>query len=137
MTGCSGCYNGDFTFVFTFNNVISNCGTSTNGTVSAGPNPTQCTLQATGLPNAQYSTVQITGVTDNNAKTVDAAATVGVLLGDVNASGRVDSADVTQVRQQSLQTITTSNFRNDINETGRIDSADVTIARQQALTSLP
>jgi hypothetical protein len=62
---------------------------------------------------------------------------MGVLLGDVDASGRVDSTDVFQVRQQSLQTAGPSNFRTDVNESGRIDSTDVFIARQQTLTSLP
>jgi hypothetical protein len=62
---------------------------------------------------------------------------MGILIGDVNASGRVDAADVSSVRQQTLQAITSSNFRNDINASGRIDAADVSIARQQTLTSLP
>jgi hypothetical protein len=64
-----------------------------------------------------------------------------VLLGDVNASGRIDAADVSSVRQQTLQTVNdnpgSSNFRNDINTSGRIDAADVSIARQQTLTPLP
>jgi hypothetical protein len=62
---------------------------------------------------------------------------MGVLLGDVNGSARVDAADVSRVRQQTLQTITSSNFRADINASGRIDAADVSIVRQQTLTSLP
>jgi Dockerin type I domain len=62
---------------------------------------------------------------------------MGVLVGDVNASKRVDAADVSAVRQQTLQTITNSNFREDLNASGRIDAADVSIARQQTLTSLP
>jgi hypothetical protein len=66
---------------------------------------------------------------------------LGILVGDVNASGRVDAADVSLVRQQTLQTVNdnpgTSNFREDINASGRIDAADVSIARQQTLTSLP
>lgn len=62
---------------------------------------------------------------------------MGVLEGDVNGSGRVDSGDVSLVRQQTLQTITNSNFKEDINASGRIDSGDVSIARQQTLTTLP
>jgi hypothetical protein len=62
---------------------------------------------------------------------------MGVLIGDVNASGRVDAADVSSVRQQTLQNVDGSNFREDINASGRIDAADVSIARQQTLTSLP
>jgi hypothetical protein len=62
---------------------------------------------------------------------------MGLLLGDVNASGRVDAADVSSVRQQTIQAVTTANFRNDPNTSGRIDAADVSVARQQTLTSLP
>jgi hypothetical protein len=94
-------------------------------------------VQLTGVPNQQYTTVQLTGVIDNNANTVDAAGTMGVLVGDVNGSKRVDAADVSLVRQQTLQNIDMSNFREDINASGRIDAADVSIARQQTLTSLP
>jgi hypothetical protein len=60
-----------------------------------------------------------------------------VLIGDVNASGDVDSADVFLVRQQTLHNVTLSNFREDLNASGDIDSADVFIARQHTLTSLP
>jgi hypothetical protein len=38
---------------------------------------------------------------------------------------RVDAADVSLVRQQTLQPITTSNFRGDINARDGIDEADV------------
>jgi hypothetical protein len=62
---------------------------------------------------------------------------MGVLVGDVNASGRVDAADVSLVRQQTLQPIDSTNFREDVNTSGRIDAADVSIVRQQTLTSLP
>jgi len=58
-----------------------------------------------------------------------------VLFGDVNGSRRVDAADVSLVRQQTLQSGTSSNFGEDINASGRIDVADVSIARQQTLTS--
>ena len=90
------------------------------------------------MTNAQYLTVTLTGVTDvaGNSGNV-LSPQMGVLIGDVNASGRVDSGDVSLVRQQTLQTITTSNFREDINASGRIDAGDVSVARQQALTSLP
>jgi hypothetical protein len=136
----SGGANGDYTLIFTFSVPITNCGVATtdHGTATGGaPTGSQCTVQLSGVPNAQYTTVQLTGVLDNGGHTLNGAATMGVLLGDVNASGRVDAADVSSVRQQTLQTITTSNFRNDLNTSGRIDAADVSVARQQTLTSLP
>jgi hypothetical protein len=123
--------------VFTFSTPITSCGVSPGAMVSQGPNSNQCTVQLTGVPNAQYTTVQLLGVTDNNAHAINTAATMGVLVGDVDGTTRVDSTDVFQVRQQSLQTPTLSNFRMDVDATGRIDSTDVFITRQQSLTSLP
>jgi hypothetical protein len=123
--------------IFTFAAPIVNCGVSKNGIASGGPNPNQCTVELTGVANAEYTTVNLNGVVDNSGNIGDVSVTMGVLLGDVNGSGRVDAADVSLVRQQTLQAITVSNFREDINASGRIDAADVSIARQQTLTSLP
>lgn len=88
------------------------------------------------VPNGRRLTINLRQVSDGT-NTGFVSIPMGVLLGDVNASGRVDAADVSLVRQQTLQTITTSNFREDINVSGRIDAADVSIARQQTLSSLP
>jgi len=140
---------GDYTVVFKFANPISSVtgasvssgGTGSNPTVSSTTFNTaahEYIVNLSNVPNAQYTTVTLTGVTDsagNTAATV--TGTMGVLLGDVNGSRRVDAADVSSVRQQTLQPLTVSNFRNDINASGRIDAADVSVARQQTLTSLP
>ena len=137
---------GDYQLVFSFaNSLTSVSGASvTSGTATVSSNTTDSTdahqyiVNLTGVTNAQVITVGLTNVTDSAGDNSSAvSATMGVLLGDVNASGRVDSGDVSLVRQQTLQPITTSNFREDINASGRIDSGDVSIARQQTLTSLP
>ena len=94
-------------------------------------------MNLTGVANQQYLTVTLSNVLDSQTNTGNVSGTMGVLIGDVNASGRVDSGDVSLVRQQTLQTITSTNFREDVNASGRIDSGDVSVARQQALTSLP
>ena len=64
---------------------------------------------------------------------------MGVLVGDVNASGRVDGSDVSLIRQQNFQPLTQNppTFREDVNVSGRIDGTDVSIARQQNFTFLP
>jgi hypothetical protein len=49
----------------------------------------------------------------------------GPLIGGVDATGRVDAADVSLVRQQTLRSATRSNFREDVNTSGRVDAADV------------
>jgi hypothetical protein len=133
----SGGANSSYTLIFSFSNSITSCGVASFGTASSGPNSNQCTVQLNGVPNQQYTTVELNGVLDNNGNPVNASATMGVLIGDVNASKRVDAADVSSVRQQTLQNIDSTNFRNDINFSGRIDAADVSVARQQTLTSLP
>jgi hypothetical protein len=140
---------GDYQLILTFSNNLQSVGsvnvthdstkTADVGSTAIGPQPNQYTVNLTNVGNAQYLQVNLGNVTDalGNTATVISSPQMGVLIGDVNASGRVDAADVSSVRQQTLQTITTSNFRNDINASGRIDAADVSVARQQALTSLP
>jgi hypothetical protein len=120
-------------------NNVTDCGSSgtSGGSVVAGPNSNQCTENLTGVPNAQYIDVGLNNVVDAENNTGSVSVPMGVLIGDVNGSGRVDAADVSAVRQQTLQPIAPSNFRADVNLSGRIDAADVSLVRQQTLTSLP
>ena len=141
----SGGPNGNFTIVFTFQNPITNVAdaevTSGTGTVTGagiGNDPHQYIVNLSGVTNAQYITISLTNVFDSAGNSSSLISVpMGVLLGDVDASGRVDSTDVFNVRQVSLQNANSSNFRNDLDESGRIDSNDVFIDRQQSLTSLP
>jgi hypothetical protein len=143
-----GAPTGNHTLIYTLDRNLSVPGTASvvvspsgSGTATAGPGANQVTVNLTGVPNAQHVSVTLNGVQDSVGATLNnLVARMDVLLGDVNASRRVDSGDVSLVRQQTLQTITgppTGNFREDINASGRIDSGDVSIARQQTLTSLP
>jgi hypothetical protein len=111
---------------------LTGTGTVSNVTV----NGSVVTVDLTGVANAQTITVTLKNVSDG-ANTLDIPISMGVLLGDVNGSRRVDSADVFQVRQNTLQNAAPTNFRDDVNTSGRIDSTDVFVVRQQTLTSLP
>ena len=62
---------------------------------------------------------------------------MGVLVGDVNASGVVTSGDTNLCKAQALQPVTSANFRNDINASGAITTGDVNIIKQNALSQLP
>jgi hypothetical protein len=62
---------------------------------------------------------------------------MGVLLGDVNASGLVDGNDVSAVQSDARQSVTSANFRYDVNTSGLIDGNDVSITQGQTRTSLP
>jgi hypothetical protein len=141
----SGGTSNAYTIVYTLDRTVIGArtatvtqGTATVGAPTLGPSANQITVPLTGVSNAQHLTISLNGVEDASGKILNnLVGRMDVLLGDVNASGRVDAADVSLVRQQTLQPITTSNFREDINASGRIDAADVSIARQQTLTSLP
>jgi uncharacterized repeat protein (TIGR03803 family) len=142
----SGSSNGSYTLVFTFANPVANVGSASVtggiGSVAAtnidSNDAHNYVVNLTGVTNAQRLTITLTNLTDSAGDFSQVVtATMGVLIGDVNASSRVDAADVSSVRQQTLQPVDGSNFRNDINASGRIDAADVSIARQQTLTSLP
>jgi hypothetical protein len=142
----SGGTNGDYMLVFTFADPLTSVdhasvttGTGLVNSSKIDPNdPHSYIVDLTGVSNAQTITVSLINVSDSTSNFSPAVAgSMGVLLGDVNASGRVDAADVSVVRQQTLQTIDASNFREDVNTSGRIDAADVSVVRQQTLTSLP
>jgi len=142
----SGGANGNHTLVFTFANPLSGVSSASvstgTGSVSSsnidGNDPHKYIVNLSGITNAQTITVSLTNVADSLGNFSSAvSASMGVLFGDVNASRDVDSADVFLVRQQTLHTVTTSNFRDDINASGDIDSADVFLVRKQTLTSLP
>jgi sugar lactone lactonase YvrE len=142
----SGGANGDYTLVFTFSSLLTKVGGASvmrgTGSVASSnidsTDPHNYIVNLTGVTNTQYLTVGLTNVHDSAGNGSNAvSASMGVLLGDVNGSTRVDAADVSSVRQQTLQTIDATNFRNDVNASGRIDAADVSVVRQQTLTSLP
>jgi hypothetical protein len=142
----SGGATGDYTLVFAFANPLTNVDSATvsggvGSVASANVDPNDAhnyIVNLTGVANVQTVSVSLIDVADSLGDfSGSISASMGVLLGDVNGSRRVDAADVSSVRQQTLQPIDASNFRNDINASGRIDAADVSIARQQTLTSLP
>jgi hypothetical protein len=135
----SGGATDDFQIVVTFAVPITFASASVSGTGSVATalsSGNQAFVNLTGVTNAQRITITLTGVNDGT-HTADVSVPMGVLFGDVDGSGRVDSGDVFSVRQQTGQSPTSSNFRNDVNTSGRIDSGDVFAVRQQTGTGLP
>jgi hypothetical protein len=140
---------GDYTIVFRFANTLSAVTSASVSSTGTGSNPTitsrgigtdahEYIVNLSNVPNAQYTGVALTGITDSAGNTATStAAAMGVLVGDIDASRRVDSTDVFQVRQRSLQNANSSNFRADVDGSGRIDSTDVFMTRQKSLTALP
>jgi hypothetical protein len=101
------------------------------------------TVNLKDVGNEQTITLTLLNVSDGT-NSGNVSIPMGVLLGDVNQSRRVDGTDVSLVRQQNFQPLIgppsgppPGNFREDIDASGRIDGTDVSIARQQNFTVLP
>jgi hypothetical protein len=95
-------------------------------------------VNLTGVANTQYITITLSSIIDvagNGSSTV--SATVGVLRGDTNADGFVDSADISQTKSESGNAVTPANFREDLNLDGFIDSGDISFVKAMSGTSLP
>ncbi len=58
-------------------------------------------------------------------------------IGDTNADGAVNSADIAQTKSQSGKSLTTSNFREDITADGNLNSADIGLVKSKSGTALP
>ena len=142
----SGGTNGDYTLLFTFANTLTNVTSAgvTNGTGSVATGNIDSNdahnfiVNLIGVSNAQAITVSLSNVTDSAGNFSSAiSAQMGVLIGDVNASGVVTSGDTNLCKAQALQPVTNANFRNDINASGSITTGDVNIIKQNALSQLP
>jgi len=131
--------------VFTFANHLVSVGSAgiTNGgpaTVSSsgiGPALNQYTVNLSNVPNAQYLQVTLINAKDSTGAIGNVTGTMGVLIGDVNATGTVDGNDVSAVQSQTRQPVTGANFRDDVNASGAIDGNDVSATQSQTRTSLP
>jgi hypothetical protein len=136
----SGGQANNYTVVFMFANSVSvqrasvtaGAGSVTSFSVS-GKN---VTVELTGVTNAQTIVVTLANANDG-VNTSNVQATMGVLLGDVNATGLVDGNDVSAVQAHTRQTANSANFVYDVNTTGLIDGNDVSLVQSKTRTSLP
>jgi hypothetical protein len=62
---------------------------------------------------------------------------MGVLVGDTNGDGFVNSADISQTKSQSGDPVTGANFREDVNADGFLNSADISVVKSESGTALP
>lgn len=126
--------NSNYSVVFTFTTNVSSCGTTpnANGTVVAGPNANQCTVNLTNAVNAQTVTVELDNVTDVFGANGNVSVLMGLLVGDTNADGFVDAVDTAQTKSQSGKPLSQSNFREDVNADGFIDAVDVSLVKSRS-----
>jgi hypothetical protein len=112
--------------------------TSGNGSVnSTTVSGNTVTVNLTASPGPQKIVIKLTGVNDGAGNSGDISWPMDILLGDTSADHFVDSADITQTKSQSGNTVTTSNFREDVNTDGFVDSADITLVKSKSGTALP
>ena len=93
-------------------------------------------------PSGNNVIVSLIGVADNNRVTItlssvngtglNATATLGFLVSDVNASGRVSASDIASVKARGGVPVNVNNFRADVNASGTIDAADLLMAKARA-----
>jgi hypothetical protein len=130
--GATGSSGVDHKIIFSFVNNVTSCGTASTGSLSNGPALNECTVDLTGVTNQQYVTVTLNNVLDSQTNTGNVSTTMGVLLGDVNANGLVNSTDTSLVQAQSGKPLTPSNFRMDVNANGLINSTDSSIVQSKS-----
>lgn len=136
----SGGANGDHTIIFTFANPLTSVGgasvTRGSGSVQSsmiGSDAHQYIVNLTGVANAQKITVSLSNVNDSAGnKSSSLLASMGILLGDSNADGAVNSGDAQQTRNRSGQLTSSTNFRSDVNLDGAINSGDAFIVRSKS-----
>jgi hypothetical protein len=139
----TGGASGDHTIVATFTNqIVAGNAAVTSGTGSvagaAALSGNTMTIALTGVDNAQRLTITLSSVTDQFGQTFpDTPITIGFLLGDASGNGSVNGSDVSQVKLQSGQAVTASNFRNDVNANGSINGTDISAVKLKSGTALP
>ena len=87
------------------------------------------------VSNVQTITVKLSSVSDGT-DTNDVSVQMGVLVGDSNSDGSVNSGDAQQARNRSGQLTDATNFRSDVNTDGTINSGDAFIVRGRSGESI-
>ncbi|MEP6809493.1 MAG: hypothetical protein ABI992_04565, partial [Chthoniobacterales bacterium] len=129
---------GDYQVVMIFASPV----TFASATASAGSvtttstNANIVTVNLTGVPNAQITTVTLNGATTGGAPS-DIAVPLSLLIGDTTANRAVNSSDVSETKALSGQPLTGDNFRNDVTANGALNSSDVSLIKSKSGTSLP
>jgi len=136
----SGGSGGNFQIVVTFAGPVTFfsavVSSGTGSVASSLASGNQIFVNLTGVNNAQRINVTLNGVNDGT-NIADVVIPMGVLLADVDATGRVDGNDVSSVQSHTRQTVDSTNFRFDVDLTGRIDGNDVSVTQAHTRTSLP
>ena len=94
------------------------------------------TLNLSAVANAQTLGITLLNVS-NGTTSNNVFIPMGVLMGDSNNDGVVNSGDAQQTRNRSGQSTTATNFRSDYNLDAVINSGDATVVRSRSGQSIP
>ena len=137
---CRSTAGGNYQMIVQFPDAVTVGGASVIGvgTVAAPVvSGASVTLNLSNVGNAQTLVVKLTGVS-NGALSGDVPIAMGVLAGDTNGTGSVSASDISQVKGQSGQAVTGTNFRTDVNVSGgAISASDIGLVKSFAGTQLP
>jgi hypothetical protein len=110
---------------------IGSGGVSNGGVVTISGNVV--TIPLTNIVNVQTINVTLNSVNDSTNVVIP----MSILIGDTNANGTVNAADVAQTKGRLGQVVDATNFRSDVNVNGTLNAGDVAIVKQNSGTSLP
>ncbi len=111
--------------------VVDSLGATLSASLQQSGNDIAVTLlNATDISRVRVS---LTGVNGS----VNASASLGFLLGDVNNSRTVSSSDISGVKARSGQVTDASNFKFDVNTSGAINASDISTFKARSGNTLP
>ncbi len=132
---------GGHTVAFKFNSSVN-----VPGAVSVR-DETNAMVNASSIASGSEVVVTIPAITDNRKVTITltgvngglntSPAAVGFLVGDVDGSRAVTTADVASIKARSGLATTLLNFKFDVNLSGSVTAADISIAKARVGLSLP
>jgi uncharacterized repeat protein (TIGR01451 family) len=103
-----------------------------------GADPHEVIVPLRGVSDAQHLVISLSGVQNNIGQILnDQIGRMDVLVGDVDANGRVNGNDVSGVQSRTRQAVSLTTFRYDVDTTGRIDGNDVSMTQSLTRTGLP
>jgi hypothetical protein len=131
--------NGEHQLVLTFSEAVNVGGvaiTGGNGTVSSATlNEAELTVNLTGVTDQQILTINAANV-NNGTTSISPSLSVGFLVGDTNGDRVVNGGDAIQTRSRSGQAVDGTNFRSDVNTDGNINGGDSIIVRGRSGSSV-
>lgn len=130
--------------VFQFNRPITDPGTA--GAFNAVASPLGMAFAA---KSGNDVVVTLTGITENQRVRVtltnvngvgvggSAAASLGFMMGDVNATGKVNASDISAVKAHVGQAASGDNFRFDLDASGNVTPRDVSVLKARSGLVMP